>query len=180
MCYTLGRGCGMRHSGKKMSCRLLVLRPQYRDPPRAIGTKCGEPPASPVAPMRSWRSGRGGRRGRKLPFLSFSTFLLPLAILRRPEEAAPAAEIDDVKVERQDAKGWWGRKWPLRALQFSILSAFLGWRELNVGTWLARVQTREYTRRATGWVWAVAGAQSLLSIHLLAMWALTYFGRPFG
>ena len=69
----------------------------------------------------------------------------------------------------------------LRPLQFSILAAFhLGWRELNVGAWLARVQTKEYTLRATDWVRAVAGVQSLLSLYLLAMWALTYFGRPFG
>jgi hypothetical protein len=67
------------------------------------------------------------------------------------------------------------------ALQFSVLSAFhLGWRELNVGSWIARVQAREYTLRGAGWVWAVAGVQSLLSVYLLALWALTYFGRPFG
>ena len=52
-------------------------------------------------------------------------------------------------------------------------------REFNVGTWLARLQTRGYTPRATGWVRAVAGVQSLLSVYLLTLWALTYFGRPF-
>jgi hypothetical protein len=26
----------------------------------------------------------------------------------------------------------------------------------------------------------VSGFQSLLSVYLLALWALTYFGRPFG
>jgi hypothetical protein len=36
------------------------------------------------------------------------------------------------------------------ALQFSVLSAFhLGWRDLNVGTWLSRLQTREYALQAT-------------------------------
>jgi hypothetical protein len=55
-----------------------------------------------------------------------------------------------------------------------VLSAFhLGFRELNVGSWIARVQTQEYTLRA------VAGLQSLLIIYLIALWALTYFGRPF-
>ncbi len=87
---------------------------------------------------------------------------------------------EQVKVERLRPRGWWGLKRLGHALQFSVLSAFhLGWRELNVGTWLARVQTREYTLRATGWVRAVAGVQSLLSVYLLALWALTYFGRPF-
>jgi uncharacterized protein YjbI with pentapeptide repeats len=69
---------------------------------------------------------------------------------------------------------------PLIGLYFSLLSAFsLGWRELNVGTWIARVQPREYTLRATGWVRTVSGIQSLLSVYLLALWVLTYFGRPF-
>jgi hypothetical protein len=67
-----------------------------------------------------------------------------------------------------------------RAGYFSLLSAFhIGWRDLNVGTWIARVQPREYTLRATGWVRVISGVQSLLSVYLLAMWALTYFGRPF-
>ena len=69
---------------------------------------------------------------------------------------------------------------PLIGLYFSLLSAFsLGWRELNVGTWIARVQSREYVLRATGWVRTVSGLQSLLSVYLLALWVLTYFGRPF-
>jgi hypothetical protein len=66
------------------------------------------------------------------------------------------------------------------ALYFSILSAFhIGWRDLNVGTWISRLQSREYVLRATGWVRTVSGIQSLLSVYLLALWALTYFGRPF-
>ena len=67
-----------------------------------------------------------------------------------------------------------------RAGYFSLLSAFhIGWRDLNVGTWIARVQPREYALRATGWVRVISGIQSLLSVYLLAMWALAYFGRPF-
>jgi Pentapeptide repeats (8 copies) len=66
------------------------------------------------------------------------------------------------------------------SLYFSLLCAFhLGWRELNVGAWIARVQPREYTLRATGWVRTVSGIQSLISVYLLALWVLTYFGRPF-
>ena len=80
---------------------------------------------------------------------------------------------------------WWGVLLrglfvPLIGMYFSLLSAFsLGWRELNVGTWIARVQPREYVLRATGWVRTVAGIQSLLSVYMLALWVLTYFGRPF-
>ncbi len=66
------------------------------------------------------------------------------------------------------------------AFYFSLLSAFnLGWREINVGNWISRLQRHEYTLRATGWVRTVAGLQSLLSVYLLALWVLTYFGRPF-
>jgi hypothetical protein len=66
------------------------------------------------------------------------------------------------------------------AAYFSLLSAFhIGWRDFNVGTWITRIQPQEYALRATGWVRVVSGLQSLLSVYLLAMWALTYFGRPF-
>jgi hypothetical protein len=80
---------------------------------------------------------------------------------------------------------WWGAllrgaSVPLIGLYFSLLSGFsLGWRELNVGTWIARVQSREYVLRATGWVRTVSGIQSLLSVYRLALWVMTYFGRPF-
>lgn len=69
----------------------------------------------------------------------------------------------------------------LHALYFSVLSAFnMGWRDLNVGSWIAKVQSEEYSLRATGWVRSVSGVQALISIFLLAQWALTQFGRPFG
>jgi hypothetical protein len=82
-------------------------------------------------------------------------------------------------VERLRPQGWWERL--LCALQFSLLSAFhIGWRELNVGNWISRLQREEYILHATRWVRVVAGVQSLLSVYLLAIWVLTYFGRPFG
>lgn len=65
-------------------------------------------------------------------------------------------------------------------LWFSLLSAFhFGWRELSVGNWLARMQPRAYSLRPTGRVRLVSGVQSLLSVYLLALWALTLFGNPF-
>jgi hypothetical protein len=66
------------------------------------------------------------------------------------------------------------------AILFSLLSAFhVGWRELNIGNWIARINPKEYTLRAAGWVRVVSGLQSLASVYLVALWALTYFGRPF-
>ena len=79
-------------------------------------------------------------------------------------------EVLDVKELRM--LGW--------SLYFSVLSAFhIGWRDLNVGSWILRLQTREYSLRATGWVRVVSGFQSLISVYLLALWALVYFARPF-
>lgn len=66
------------------------------------------------------------------------------------------------------------------AFYFSLLSAFhIGWRELNVGTWISRIQPREYTLQATGWPRVISGVQSLISVYLLALAVLSYFGRPF-
>jgi Pentapeptide repeats (8 copies) len=90
-----------------------------------------------------------------------------------------------VRIRLHPAKTWWGclrgeSRLFCTSLYFSLLSAFhLGWRELNVGTWISRMQPREYILRATGWVRFFAGLQSLLSVYLLALWVLTYFGRPF-
>jgi len=89
------------------------------------------------------------------------------------------------RLQARAAGRWWGALLRglgvlLIGLYFSLLSAFSpGWRELNVGTWIARVQPREYVLRAPGWERTVAGIQSFLSVYLLALWVLTYFGRPF-
>ncbi len=47
-----------------------------------------------------------------------------------------------------------------------------------MGSWIGRMQTREYALRATGWVRVVSGVQSLTSVYLLALWTLVYFVRP--
>jgi Pentapeptide repeats (8 copies) len=66
------------------------------------------------------------------------------------------------------------------ALYFSLISAAqIGWKELNIGNWIYRLQPREFTLKATGWVRVVSGIQALISVFLIALWALTYFGRPF-
>jgi len=47
------------------------------------------------------------------------------------------------------------------------------------GNWIARIQPRDYTLGARGWVRTVSGIQSLISMYLRVLWVLTYFGRPF-
>jgi hypothetical protein len=94
---------------------------------------------------------------------------------RQPFNPSPSGKLGSTK------------RWVLRyyriariSLYFSLLSAFrIGWRELNVGSWIGRLQKQEYIFKATGWVRTVSGLQSLISVYLLALWALTYFGRPF-
>ena len=67
------------------------------------------------------------------------------------------------------------------AIYFSLLSAFhIGWRDFNIGNWIARISPVEYVLRATGWPKIFSGIQSLLSVYLLALWVLGSFGRPFG
>lgn len=72
------------------------------------------------------------------------------------------------------------RRAVLTAVYFSLLTSFrVGFREINVGNWITRMQCREYALRATGRVRFITGVQSLISVYLLALWLLTYFGRPF-
>lgn len=88
-----------------------------------------------------------------------------------------ATQAGENLVERLHARG---RTAIGYAAYFSLLSTFrIGFREFNVGTWIGRLQARPYALIAMGWARVVSGLQSLLSVYLLAMWALTYFGRPF-
>jgi uncharacterized protein YjbI with pentapeptide repeats len=80
-------------------------------------------------------------------------------------------------IERLHGRGLAAVGW---SAYFSLLSAFqVGYREFSIGSWLSRAQPRDFMLASTGWVRTVSGIQSLLSVYLLAMWVLTYFGRPF-
>lgn len=66
------------------------------------------------------------------------------------------------------------------SLYFSLISAFhFGWRELNVGNWIARCQSYEYRLHGSGWIRSVSGLQAILSVYLLALTILSFFGYPF-
>jgi len=78
---------------------------------------------------------------------------------------------------------WLRQKWRVlrAAMFFSLMSAFnIGFRDINFGRWLRLLTKREYDLKAVGWARTVSGVQSLLSVYLIALWVLTYFGRPFG
>jgi uncharacterized protein YjbI with pentapeptide repeats len=66
------------------------------------------------------------------------------------------------------------------AAYFSLISAVnIGFEQFTPGDWVRRLQAQNYSLEASGWVRVVAGTQALLSVFLLAMFVLTYFGRPF-
>jgi hypothetical protein len=66
------------------------------------------------------------------------------------------------------------------ALYFNLLSAFhISWRELKPVLGWRGSSGRSTTLRALGWATGHSGLQSLISVYLVAIWALTYFGRPF-
>ena len=63
---------------------------------------------------------------------------------------------------------------------FSLMSAFnIGFREIDFGRWLKLLTRQEFDIKAVGWARVIAGWQSLISVCLLALCVLTYFGRPF-
>jgi uncharacterized protein YjbI with pentapeptide repeats len=64
---------------------------------------------------------------------------------------------------------------------FSLMSAFnIGFRDINFGRWLRLLTRQEFDIKAVGRARVLAGWQSLISVYLIALWVLTYFGRPFG
>jgi len=78
---------------------------------------------------------------------------------------------------------WLRREWRVlrAAMFFSLMSAFnIGFRDINFGRWIRLLTKREYDLKAVGWARTVSGFQSLLSVYLIALWVLSYFGRPFG
>ncbi|HTR83596.1 MAG TPA: pentapeptide repeat-containing protein [Reyranella sp.] len=68
--------------------------------------------------------------------------------------------------------GWCG--------MFSLMSAVsISFRELDLGRWLRLILPVEIDLRGRGWARSLAGIQSLLGVYLVALWVLSYFGRPF-
>jgi pentapeptide repeat protein len=65
-------------------------------------------------------------------------------------------------------------------LFFSFRRTFhFGFKELDFGNWLKLLQAREFDIRAYGWPRVISGAQSILSIYLLALAIVSAFTTPF-
>lgn len=66
------------------------------------------------------------------------------------------------------------------SLFYSLMSTFnIGFRDINFGKWLRLLTHDDLDIKAKGWIRTVSGVQALLSVYLVALWLLTYFGRPF-
>jgi pentapeptide repeat protein len=92
--------------------------------------------------------------------------------------AGDPADEEKRKKQLVNAKAWHDAV--STAAYFSLISAVnIGFEAFTPGDWIRRLQTREYSLEAVGWVRVVAGTQALLSVYLLAMWVLTQFGQPF-
>jgi uncharacterized protein YjbI with pentapeptide repeats len=117
------------------------------------------------------------RRASKTPGKAGGIYQLFPADRIDETSAEPAVEKEP-KVIRVQTGNWWNAF--RAAAYFSLLSAVnIGFEQFTPGDWIRRLQGRQYSLEAVGWVRIVAGAQALLSVFLLAMWVLTYFGRPF-
>jgi hypothetical protein len=87
---------------------------------------------------------------------------------------------DEEKVKKQLVHPQRWREVLRTAAYFSLISAVnIGFEDFTPRDWIRRLQKREYSLEAVGWVRVVAGVQALLSVYLLAMWVLTQFGQPF-
>ena len=100
-----------------------------------------------------------------------------------PEDRVDISDADSSSEQQRKkvakAASWWSALgW---ASYISLLSAVnIGFEQFTPGDWIRRLQGRDYSLQAVGWVRTVGGAQALISVYLLAMWVLTQFGRPFG
>lgn len=107
-------------------------------------------------------------------------------------EADPSTHKEVIRIQAQKIgqHSLLGRIWEfllrecsllLWSMFFSLMSAFnIGFRDINFGRWLRLLTRQEFDIKAVGWARVVAGWQSLISVYFIALWVLTYFGRPFG
>jgi len=85
---------------------------------------------------------------------------------------------NEKEAQRLRASGWRAAWW---AFYFSLYSAFhLGWRDINIGSWISRLQKEDFELKAQGLTRTISGFQSLITVYLLALWFAVSFTQPFG
>lgn len=60
-----------------------------------------------------------------------------------------------------------------------VNSLKIGWKELDLGTWLSNMHPQRITFQSDGWMNVFLISQSILGRFLLALFLLTFFGAPF-
>jgi hypothetical protein len=64
--------------------------------------------------------------------------------------------------------------------RLSLVNLFnLQFRDVEVGKWLRMMSFRDYDLKPKGIVRTISGIESILSLYLIALWVLVYFGDPF-
>jgi hypothetical protein len=99
------------------------------------------------------------------------------------EDPKTPSRVERISPQATGQSGWVRRKWSLmrKSMFFSLMCAFnIGFRDINFGRWLRLMTRQEFDMKAEGLPRVVAGVESLISVGLLALAILTYFGRPFG
>lgn len=63
---------------------------------------------------------------------------------------------------------------------FSLLNGLrLGFHDFDFGKWLSLLSSCPRDIKSTGWIRTIGGMQSLVTLYLVALWVLTFFGNPF-
>jgi hypothetical protein len=63
---------------------------------------------------------------------------------------------------------------------FSLLNGLrLGFHDFDFGKWLSLLSSCPRDMKSIGWVRKIGGVQSLVTLFLVALWVLTFFGNPF-
>ncbi|MEE8370628.1 MAG: pentapeptide repeat-containing protein [Sphingomonadales bacterium] len=102
------------------------------------------------------------------------------------EEEEVPKEYDKEKwqAESENTQHWVEVRWYMAlpwAFYFAFLSALsLGYGKYKLSSLLHGLGPHKYELRMSGWVRGPAAVQAVISSYLLAIWAITLLGRPFG
>jgi uncharacterized protein YjbI with pentapeptide repeats len=87
-------------------------------------------------------------------------------------------ELDKEPGDWKDLRGFWLKVGV--AFLFSLQRALrIGFREISPNHWLMMLLPPDFELKSRGWPRFVSGVQSLLSVALIVLSLLSYFGRPF-